>query len=206
MAHTDYHFDWNQSNPSGGYEDPLGFLKQFGDINVTGLDKSSMAFLPSMGQTQTDIGMARTGLGFDMSGQQLAGQQNLLAMTGGQGLAGASGSGFGRSQYGLQQGLGTANQAYTQGLQGSMAGYQADVLGAQYGYQDALTSALGNILASGEDEFNISMGDTGGNDGLNNPNSFMPSGWTGGTPSTGTTHTDNDGLNWVFMYNKWQRT
>jgi len=176
MAHTPYHFDWNQSptggpvNPSGSYTNPTQFLKNFADINVSNLDESSMAFLPSLGSMQTEIGQARTGLGMDMTGQRLTGTQNLLGMTGGQGLAGAYNSGFGRSQYGLDKGLGGATNAYGLGLQGSMADYQGNVLDAQYGYQDRLTTALSNLLTSGEDDFQVSMGS----------NAFDPNNPTGG--------------------------
>ena len=160
MPHTSYHFDWN-TTPTGGIPpastaSPESFLSDFAGIDVKNLTDEHRIFLPSSGQMQQEIGMARTGLGFDITGQQLAGQQNLLAMTGGQGLAGASGSGFGRAQYGLNQGVGRVMDAYGQGLQRSMAKYRSDVLGSQYGYQDALTSAIANIMRAGEgDEIEI---------------------------------------------------
>tara|TARA_R100000329_G_scaffold145282_1_gene130649 strand:+ start:887 stop:1654 length:768 start_codon:yes stop_codon:yes gene_type:complete len=146
---------WYQT-PAGGtppasWQSAEDFLSDFADINVTGLDEESRIFLPDPGQMQQRIGQARSNLGFDMRSQALTGQQNLLGMTGGQGLAGTMGSGFGRSQYGQQQAVGQAGTAYRQGVQQGLSGYKSDVLQEQYRYQDALTSALGNLLASGED-------------------------------------------------------
>jgi hypothetical protein len=170
-----YQYNWDQNtinpyiqqgspinNPAG--VDQIQFLQNQG-IVVENLDESSLAFLPSMDRLNTaydrmntQVGMARTGLGFDMSAQQLSGQQNLLNMTGGQGLASVQGIG-GASANRMMSGLRAAGNQYRTGLNQSMAGFQSDILGMQYDYQDsqtdyqdALTTALGNIMASGEDD------------------------------------------------------
>jgi len=170
-----YQYNWDQNtinpyiqqgspinNPAG--QNQIQFLSEQG-INVENLDESSLAFLPSMDRLNTaydrmntQVGMARTGLGFDMSAQQLSGQQNLLNMTGGQGLASVQGIG-GASANRMMSGLRAAGNQYRTGLNQSMAGFQSDILGMQYdyqdsqtNYQDALTTALGNIMASGEDD------------------------------------------------------
>ena len=88
---SQYNYNWGSANinnylnqdftdPSG--QDPLSFLKSKG-INVEGLDDSSKAFLPddeilktAFNRMNTQVGMARTGLGFDMGAQQLVGTQN----------------------------------------------------------------------------------------------------------------------------------
>jgi len=186
-----YQYNWDQNtinpyiqqgspinNPAG--QNQLQFLEQQG-INVTNLDESSLAFLPSMDRLNTayermntQVGMARTGLGFDLSGQRLSGQQNLLNMTGGQGLASIGGIG-GASANKMLTGLRTAGDQYKTGLNQSMAGFQSDILGMQYDYQDAqtdyqgaLTTALGNLMASGEDQFNVAY--TGNTAGAGNQN------------------------------------
>ena len=181
-----YQYNWDQStinpyiqqgspinNPTG--QNQIDFLKQQG-IDVAGLNESSLAFLPSMdrlntayNRMNTQVGMARTGLGFDMSAQQLAGQQNLLGMTGGMGIA-SGGSGFGAQNRNMFSNIGNVQNQYQSGLNQSMAGFQSDILGMQYDYQDAqtdfqgaLTSALGNIMASGEDHFKVAYtGNTAG--------------------------------------------
>ena len=166
------------TNPTN--QNQLQFLSEQG-IDVTGLDASSLAFLPSMdrlntafNRMNTEVGMARTGLGFDLSGQRLSGQQNLLSMTGGQGLASIGGIG-GASANRMLTGLRSAGDQYRTGLNQSMAGFQSNILGMQFDYQDAqtdyqnaLTTALGNLMASGEDEFNVAFtGNTAGTNAIN---------------------------------------
>jgi len=176
-----YNYNWGSSNinnylgqdftdPSG--QDPLSFLESRG-INIKGLDQSSLAFLPDTKKLQTafnrmntQVGMARTGLGFDMGAQQLAGTQNLLGMTGGMGIA-SGGGGFGAQNRNMFSNIGNMQNQYQTGLNQSVAGFQSDILGMQYdfqdaqsNYQDALTSALGNIMASGEDDFTVSLAST----------------------------------------------
>ena len=186
-----YQFNWDQNtinpyiqqgspinNPAG--QNQIQFLSEQG-IDVTGLDESSLAFLPSMdrlntayNRMNTQVGMARTGLGFDLGAQQLSGQQNLLNMTGGMGLS-SMGSGFGAQGRNMASNLANTNQAYQTGLNQSMAGFQSDILGMQYDYQDAqtdyqnaLTTALGNLMASGEDQFNVAYtGNTAGTNSVN---------------------------------------
>ncbi len=181
-----YQYNWDQStinpyiqqgspinNPAG--QNQIQFLKEQG-IDVTGLNESSLAFLPNMdilnnsyNRMNTQVGMARTSLGFDMGAQQLAGQQNLLGMTGGMGIA-SGGSGFGAQNRNMFSNIGNVQNQYQSGLNQSMAGFQSDILGMQYDYQDAktdfqgaLTSALGNVMASGEDDFNVAYtGNTAG--------------------------------------------
>tara|TARA_R100001594_G_scaffold50294_1_gene83410 strand:- start:1293 stop:2027 length:735 start_codon:yes stop_codon:yes gene_type:complete len=177
-----YNFNWSGSNIApyiqegnvptdpNTYTNQLGFLSDQG-IQVSDLDDASLAYLPSMdrittayNRMNTNVGMARTGLGFDMDAQRLSGQSNLLGMTGGQGLS-SIGGGFGRAGTNMFSNIRNANRAYQTGLNQSMAGFQSDILGMQYDYQDAmtdytdaLTQALGNIAASGEDDFTIRTG------------------------------------------------
>ena len=181
-----YDYNWEGSNInqyiqggnpaqdfSGGNQ--IDFLRSQ-NIDVTGLNDSSLAYLPSMdklntayNRMNTGIGMARTGLGFDMDAQRLSGSQNLLGMAGGQGLA-SIGSGFGKAGANMYSNIGNVNQAYQTGLNQSMAGFQSDVLNAQYDYEDTqsnyldnLTTALGNVAASGEDQFKVNyLGNTSG--------------------------------------------
>lgn len=181
-----YDYNWQGSNINqyiqGGDQaqdfsgqNQLDFLRQ-NNINVEGLDDSSLAFLPSMDKVNTayermntGIGMARTGLGFDLNAQRLAGTNNLMGLTGGQGMA-SLGGGFGKAGYNMGNAIGSANQQYQSGLNSSMAGFQSNILNAQYDYQDTqsdyldnLTSALGNLAASGEDDFTINYtGNTSG--------------------------------------------
>jgi hypothetical protein len=185
-----YNYDWSGANINqyiqGGDQaqdfsgqNQLDFLRQ-NNIDVSGLNESSLAFLPSMDKLNTayermntGIGMARTGLGFDLNAQRLAGTNNLMGLTGGQGMA-SLGGGFGKAGYNMGNAIGSANQQYQSGLNSSMAGFQSNVLNAQYDYQDIqsdyldnLTSALGNLAASGEDDFTINY--TGNTSGTLNP-------------------------------------
>jgi hypothetical protein len=185
-----YNYDWSGANINqyiqGGDQaqdfsgqNQLDFLRQ-NNIDVSGLNESSLAFLPSMDKLNTayermntGIGMARTGLGFDLNAQRLAGTNNLMGLTGGQGMA-SLGGGFGKAGYNMGNAIGSANQQYQSGLNSSMAGFQSNVLNAQYDYQDTqsdyldnLTSALGNLAASGEDDFTINY--TGNTSGTLNP-------------------------------------
>lgn len=148
-----YQYDWN-TTPSGGRppastESPEAFLSDFANTTVTGLSDENRLFLPSENQMQQNIAMARYGLGNQMAGQQLSGQQNLLNMTGGMGLS-SLGNDFGARQNALQSGLGNVNQQYQNQLAQSIGGFRGDVLSEQYRYQDALTSAIANIIRSGE--------------------------------------------------------
>ena len=158
MAHTPYHYDWNVTptgnEPPADTSSPLAFLQDFAGINVQGLDPSSQIFLPSANRMQQEISMARYGLGNDLSAQRLSGQGNLLNMTGGMGISSMP-QGFGRRQSNITAGLRDLNQQYQTNLSQAMGGYRGDVLDAQFGFQDALTTALGNIQRSGEDEFTI---------------------------------------------------
>ena len=200
-----YNYQWGQQNINNYLsspftnphsQNPLSFLESQG-INIEGLDESSLAFLPNTSRLttafdrmNTQVGMARTGLGFDMDAQQLAGRQNLLGMTGGQGLS-SIGTGFGAQGRNTASNLGSINQGYQTGLNQSMAGFQSDILGMQYDYQDAqtdyqdaLTSALGNIMASGEDKFTVSLADGYNTYGTTSGPSFSSS--MGGASSWGT--------------------
>ena len=176
-----YDFNWDSQtiNPyiqgGGNVTNPYqygGDQKQFladRDIYIDGLSEEEYAFLPSMDRLNTaydrmnvNVGMARTGLGFNMDAQQLAGQQNLLSMTGGQGLSSIGGFG-GRSGSNLTSNIANQGQAYRTNLNQQMAGFQSDILGMQYdfqdaqsNYQDALTTALGNIAASEETDLTVS--------------------------------------------------
>jgi len=199
-----YNYNWGSANinnylsqdftdPSG--QNPISFLESRG-INIEGLDESSLAFLPDTQKLQTafdrmntQVGMARTGLGFDMGAQQLAGTQNLLGMTGGMGIA-SGGSGFGAQNRNMFNNIGNVQNQYESGLNQSMAGFQSDVLGMQYdfqdaqsAYQDSLTTALGNIMAAGEDDFTINY--TGNTYGTNASPNYL-GGSVGGASNWGT--------------------
>ena len=178
-----YNFDFSGNTIStylsdGGVIDPSSYgiegsinpIRSFllsRGINVQGLTDEELAFLPGMERLQTafdrmntGVGIARTGLGYDLIGQQLSGQQNLFDMTGGMGLSSA-GTGFGRRQAGITSGLRNLNRQYQTGLNQSMADFSSNILGMQYDFQDAesdfqdaLTTALGNL----GDEANITVG------------------------------------------------
>ncbi len=173
-----YDFNWSSStinpylqganvnNPTG--MDQIQWLASQG-IDVTGLSDEELAFLPSMdrintawNRMNTNVGMARTGLGFGMDASQLAGTQNLLGMTGGQGLS-SVGGGFGKTAANMFSNLRSQGQQYRTDLNQQLAGFQSDVLGMRYdfedaesNYQDSLTTALGNIMASGETDLAVS--------------------------------------------------
>jgi len=158
MAHTLYHYDWNVTptgnEPPADTSTPLDFLRDFSGIDVQDLDPSSQIFLPSSNRMQQEISMARYGLGNDLFAQRLSGQGNLLNMTGGMGISSMP-QGFGRRQSNITAGLRDLNQQYQTNLSQAMGGYRGDVLDAQFRAQDALTTALGNIQRSGEDQFTI---------------------------------------------------
>ncbi len=138
-------------------------------IFVDDLTEEELAFLPSMdklntawNRMNTNVGMARTGLGFGMDASQLAGTQNLLGMTGGQGLS-SIGGGFGKAYTNMTSNLRSQGQQYRTDLNKQFSGFQSDILGMQYdwedaqtGYQDALTTSLGNLIASGETDATVS--------------------------------------------------
>ena len=218
---SNYQYDWSQRNINEflpeteqfvnpeGYANPLEFLSSQG-IDVQGLDSSSMAFLPSMNplinafnRMNTGIGMARSGLGYSMDDSRLANQQNLLQMTGGQGIDFSGG--FGRRASALGSGLRTSQQLHQDRLNQALGGFRSDVLSSQYDYQDqisqtqdALTTAIGNIMQSGEDSgINVSMVSE-------YDQNTAPEGYTGGRPANNTDYTDPNGNTWVFRNGSWQ--
>tara|TARA_X000001388_G_scaffold77268_1_gene77319 strand:+ start:1463 stop:2221 length:759 start_codon:yes stop_codon:yes gene_type:complete len=150
-----YQFDWN-TTPSGGRPPaemnmgPEAFLRDFSNIDVQNLSEEDQVFLPNAGQMMQNIGAARTGLGFNMAGQQLSGQRDLLQMTGNQGLSSTMNSGFGRRDAFRDANLNNISDAYQMSLQGAIGDYRGDVLSEQYRYEDALTGALANLIRSGE--------------------------------------------------------
>ena len=159
MAHSPYHFDWNVTpsglEPPASTESPTQFLKEFANINVKNLDPSEEIFLPGMGQMQQNIAMSRFGLGNTMAAQRLAGTNSLMDMTSGMGVN-SMGGGFGKRQSSITQGFRDFNQQQQAQLQQNIANYRADVLGEQYRTQDALTTALGNLIQSGESNVSVS--------------------------------------------------
>ena len=184
MAHTPYHYDWNVTptgnEPPADTSSPLDFLRDFSGIDVQDLDPSSQIFLPSSNRMQQEISMARYGLGNDLFAQRLSGQGNLLNMTGGMRISSMP-QGFGRRQSNITAGLRDLNRQYQTNLSQAMGGYRGDVLDAQFRAQDALTTALGNIQRSGEDQFTIrqvsdeqSTGPFGGTYGEGRPQSLPP--------------------------------
>jgi len=158
MAHSPYHFDWNVTpsglEPPASTESPTQFLKEFANINVENLDPSEEIFLPGMGQMQQNIAMSRFGLGNTMAAQRLAGTNSLMDMTSGMGVN-SMGGGFGKRQSSITQGFRDFNQQQQAQLQQNIANYRADVLGEQYRTQDALTTALGNLIQSGESNVSV---------------------------------------------------
>jgi len=155
MAHSPYHFDWNITpsglEPPASTESPEQFLEEFSNITVDGLTDEDRIFLPDSNQMAQNIAMSRFGLGNAMTAQKLAGTNNLINMTGGMGVN-SMGQGFGRRQSALTQGFRDFNQQQQAQLQENIAGFRSDVLGEQFRYQDALTTALGNLIQSGEND------------------------------------------------------
>ena len=204
-TNNNYSPDWF-STPAGGvppanWDSAEGFLKSFADIDVSGLDDESRVFLPDPGQMEQKIGQARSELGFGMQGQALTGRQNLLGMTGNQGLAGTMGGGFGRAQYGQQQAVGQARGAYESAVQQGVSGYKSDVLQEQYRYQDALTSALGNLIASGEaGDLTVTPG--GFDSTGRTPNTTLPTWQPPDSPVYGDTY-DDQGSTWYYDGSSW---
>jgi len=155
MAHSPYHFDWNITpsglEPPASTESPEQFLQEFSNITVDGLTDEDRIFLPDSSQMAQNIAMSRFGLGNAMAAQRLAGTNNLMNMTAGMGVN-SMGQGFGRRQSALTQGFRDFNQQQQAQLQENIAGFRSDVLGEQFRYQDALTTALGNLIRSGEND------------------------------------------------------
>ena len=207
MAHTPYHFDWNQT-PAGGQppastSSPNAFLRDFSNVNISGLDDTAKIFLPDTGQMVNNIAMARQNFNNNAYAQQLAGQNNLFNMTGGMGLNSMS-EGFGRRQSNITSGLRNLNQQYQTGLQQNMASFRADVLGEQFKYQDALTGAISNLIQSGEYE-DLQISPYEANDALKrrrrNYEGWNPPGYTG-TPTEGEVFQVGD-TQWTFSNGQW---
>ncbi len=202
MSHAPYHYDWN-TTPSGNpppadMSSPEGFMRDFANVNIQNLEDDARIFLPDSGQMQNNIAMARNSFGNDIYGQQLSGQDNLLNMTNGLGLNSMP-EGFGRRQSSITSGLKDLNQQYQSGLQQSMAGFRSDVLGEQYRYQDTLTSALGNLIQSGEhDSLKVTP------NGLNNDNYGAPQNPPSSQfPNLGWVQKGSDGNVYIWNGSKW---
>lgn len=218
MAHSPYHFDWNVTpsglEPPASTDSPRKFLDEFANLRVRGLTEEDQVFLPDSSQMAQNIAMSRFGLGNAMAAQRLAGTNNLINMTGGMGVN-SMGQGFGRRQSALTQGFRDFNQQQQAQLQQNIAGFRSDVLGEQFRYQDALTTALGNLIRSGENE-NLSI-TPGGPQGISVGSGVRGGGITPGTtigqftfpdPSTTSGTITNPNTGRVFTFNpssgKWE--
>ena len=206
MAHNNYHFTWN-TTPSGNtppaeMSSPEDFLRDFSNIAVTNLSNDDRIFLPSTNQMEQNIDMLRYNLGNDLSTQRLTGQNNLLNMTGGMGVN-SMGEGFGRRQRNITRGFRDYNDQLQASLQQNMANFRANVLGEQYSYQDNLTSALQNLIRSGES--NVKVNPVNNNAYTQNQNTdtggFTPRGYTG-TPYEGEVYFDGSDY-FTFTNGQW---
>ena len=65
-------------------------------------------------------------------------------------------------------------------------------------WQEKNLATIAGYVSSGDVTINNVTGGGNGNDG-------SPSGWTGGTPSNGTTHTDDDGVDWIYENGSWSQ-
>ena len=203
----------NTSNPNQDYQSYLEGLGM--DIDPSKVGK----FFGGIAEDyQQDVGMARAGFAQGMSGLRTQGQSQVMQLGGGQGLSSAYNSGFGRTKYGIQQGLQGIGQQHSQGLQAGLLGYTGDLQGAERGMQssfrDVATGLLGRDSAGISWQgglhanFNQDWGgaeEGGGTTGYGG-DSWNPAGWTGGDPNEGASHTDGNGQNWIFRGGRWRQS
>jgi len=201
----------NTSNPNQDYQSYLQGLGM--DVDPSKVGK----FFGGIAEDyQQDVGMARAGFAQGMSGLRTQGQGQVMQLGGGQGLSSAYNSGFGRTKYGIQQGLQGIGQQHSQGLQAGLLGYTGDLQSAERGMQssfrDVATGLLGRDSAGiswqGGLHANLSRGgavEGGGTTGYGG-GSWNPAGWTGGDPTEGASHTDGNGQGWIFRGGRWQQS
>ena len=132
----------NTSNPNQDYQSYLEGLGMDVDPSKVGQFFGGIAE-----DYQEDVGMARAGFAQGMSGLRTQGQGQVMQLGGGQGLSSAYNSGFGRTKYGIQQGLQGIGQRQSQGLQAGLLGYTGDLQSAQRSmessFRDVATGLLG---------------------------------------------------------------
>jgi len=212
----DYNNPWlstavgNTQNPNQGYQEYLESIGYYVDP-----DKVGKFFGGIDEDYQEDIGMARAGFAQGMQTLQTQGQQSAMQLGGGQGLSSAYNSGFGRTKYGMQQGLRGIDQQYGEALQGGLLGYTQDRMDAQRSkesqYRDIAAGLFGRDaegISTGQHAF-LDPSDWGGAEEGGGTTSYggdtwNPPGWTGGNPNEGATHVDGNGQNWIFRGGRWR--
>ena len=108
--------------------------------------------------------MARAGFAQGMQGMQSQATGQAMQLGGGQGLSSAYNPGFGKAQYGIQQGLQGIQQQYGQGMQGGLLDFTQQKLGAQRDAQSEIRSIATGLI--GQDATGIDyVGGSGSGNG-----------------------------------------
>ena len=189
----------NTNNPNLNYQSyltGLGF-----DVES---DKVGKYFSGITQQYGEDLGMARASFGHGMAGLQSQATGQAMQLGGGQGISSAYNPGFGKAQYGIQQGLQGIQQQYGQGMQGGLLDFTQQKLGAQRDAQSEIRSIAMGLI--GQDAKGIGYGDTGNNDDKGFPKApvDLPD-WNPPAPSggAGSSRYDFGGNTWVWDGGAW---
>ena len=183
----------NTSNPNQDYQSYLQGLGMNIDPSKVGQFFGGIAE-----DYQQDVGMARAGFAQGMSGLRTQGQGQVMQLGGGQGLSSAYNSGFGRTKYGIQQGLQGIGQQHSQGLQAGLLGYTGDLQSAERGMQSSFRDVATGLLS--RDAGGISQTQSGTNqEGMYGP-PFSPG--LAGTEEGQVAY--SRGNNWVWENGTWR--
>ena len=187
----------NTANPNLDYESyltGLGF-----DVDP---DKVGKYFSGIQQQYGEDVGMARASFGQGMAGLQSQATGQAMQLGGGQGISSAYNPGFGKAQYGMQQGLQGIQRQYGQAMQGGLLDFTQQRLGAQRDAQSEIRSIATGLI--GQDAKGIGYGDAGGgraDDFIDTPSDLA--GWSPPTNvGDGSTY-DFGGQTWFRLDGKW---
>jgi len=191
----------NTNNPNLDYESyltGLGF-----DVESDKVGK----YFSSIGQQYgEDVGMARASFGQGMAGLQSQATGQAMQLGGGQGISSASNPGFGRAQYGMQQGLQGIQQQYGQAMQGGLLDFTQQKLGAQRDAQSEIRSIATGLI--GQDAAGIGYGDGSGGNNNNNGFPLPPTDLAGWNPPAnptggGSSRYEFGGNTWVWDGGSW---
>ena len=182
----------NTSNPNQDYQSYLQGLGM--DVDPSKVGK----FFGGIAEDyQQDVGIARAGFAQGMAGLRTQGQGQVMQLGGGQGLSSAYNSGFGRTKYGLEQGLQVIGQQYGQGVQSGLLGYTGDLQSAQRGMESSFRDVATGLLA--RDSGGISQTQSGTNqEGMYGP-PFSPG--FAGTEEGQVSY--SRGNNWIWQNGTW---
>ena len=189
----------NTANPNLDYESyltGLGF-----DVDP---DKVGKYFSGIQQQYGEDVAMARANFAQGMAGLQSQATGQAMQLGGGQGISSAYNPGFGKAQYGMQQGLQGIQQQYDQAMQGGLLDFTQQKLGAQRDVQSEIRSIATGLI--GQDAKGIGYGGTGNNDDKGFPKApvDLPD-WNPPAPSggAGSSRYDFGGNTWVWDGGAW---